>query len=157
MGYAEKLAQEVSSSVEGIHVSAGRYHITKQLNAAVAATATGDANTVLTDSTTTYQTVGVAPKNMTLVRAVVRLDGKGKSSSTTLDILAAASGKGVTEGTAIVTQLECDDLTAKTDFKLTINTDTTRHVPAGSIIIVKLVTTSSETLKPPFIDLLFRL
>ncbi len=157
MGMAQKLADDVGSSIEGIHITSGRVRVVKQITAAVAATATGDWNTALTASTTTYNAIWVAPKAMTLVKANIRAAAAGKGATTLLDIGYAASGTAVTSMTTMVTQLDCSTLTADTDKKLTINTNGTQNIPANATIFVKLVTIAAETLTPPVVDLVFRL
>lgn len=153
---SNQLAEEQSVSIEGISLTTGKLRVQKQIIAAVAATATGDLNTALTSSTTTYHLICKAPKAMTLTNAIVRTAAAGVAGGT-LDLIYAASGTAMTSGTTMVTQVAGNGYTADTDKKLTINTDGTQNVPSGSIVFVKLVTGASETLKPLVVDLEFKL
>lgn len=152
MGLKERIADEIGSSPDGINYTSGKLRIQKQVIAAVAATATGDANTALTASTTTYHILGKLPKAGIITSAIVRSEAAGVAGAT-IDIFKVASGTAVTSGTAIVTQIAGNALTGATDLKLAVVTTGAQNIAAGSLIVAKIVTGASETLKPPFFDI----
>lgn len=156
MGSAIKsLADETGMSIPGVALTSGKWRMQKQIIAAVAATATGDANTALTASTTTYHIIGMMPKAGTLSSVIIRTEAAGVAGAT-IDLLSVASGTAVTAGTALITQIAGNTPTAATNYKATI-TEANKTVAAGALIVLKLVTGAAETLKPLFVDVEFQL
>ncbi|MDD5614883.1 MAG: hypothetical protein PHH85_01625 [Candidatus Methanoperedens sp.] len=153
----QQLADDLGISIDGLQYNAGMFIIQKQFVGAVAATATGDFGTAMTASTTTYHVLGRMPKAGQLVEGKIRAHAAGVGATTTLDILKVASGTAVSSGTAMVTQVATNGLTADTDYSLAPKTDGSQNTGAGDLIVAKIVTQGTETLTPPIIDLKFRL
>lgn len=154
MGIKERMADEVGVSAEGVLITNGKLKIQKQFIGPPATdyTQVGDANTALLASKTIYNVLGRMPKTGTLKYATVRANTVGVAGAT-FDIMKVASGTAIASAAAIVTQIAGTAFTAFTDVKLTVNTDGTQNIAAGSLIVAKLVTGGAETLSPPFIDL----
>lgn len=149
MANMNELAIDMEVSPDGLMQSAARIHFTGQAPEYI------DASTALASSATRYSIVGIMPCKGTLINAVVRSDEKGVSASSLLNILKAASGTALASGTAIVTQLECDDLTDATNWELT-PTAGDCNLDKGDMIIIKHVAPASEVLEPLGYDLEFQ-
>ena len=149
MGSMNEIAKDMAVSPDGFMQSAGRIHFTGQAPEYI------DASTALASSATRYSIVGMMPCGGTLVRAFVRSDEKGVSSSSTFDVLKAASATALASGTAIVTQLETDDLTDATNWELSPVAGACNLVK-GDMVIIKIVSPGSEVLEPVAYDLEFQ-
>lgn len=149
MGVKDKLADEVESSQEGVVLTSGRLIMQDR--------ADGDANTAMTASVTRYYFMGILPKSAKLIEATVRAAAAGVGATTTIDIMKVASGTAMTSGTAIITQIAANALTADTNYKAAVKSDGSENCGDGNAIIMKIVTQASETLKPPSIRAIFKL
>lgn len=154
MGIRERLADEAQVSAAGINLTSGKLIIQRNCvgPSATDYTQVGDANTALLASKTVYNILGRMPKAGKLKRCTIRSTAAGVASAT-IDILKAASGTAISSGTAVVTQLAGNALTASTDYDMVVNTDGTENIAAGSLIVAKIVTGAAETLKPLFVDI----
>jgi len=144
MSIRSRLANETGCSEEGVSNTVGRRWILGQTVLAVAATATGNYETALTASTTSYFAVAYLPKACRIKTVYFRSYAIGVAGAT-LDLLSVASAIHPHDGTATITQLVGTDLTAKTAVKATVLTAGT-NVAAGSILVIKLVTGAAETM-----------
>lgn len=158
MGHVESLSKEVSASIEGVSLGIGRYHIDKQVCApqASAADASGNAIKALMPSMTTYYILGKMPKAGKLVKANVFAYAVGVGASTVLDIMKVSSGTLITAGTQMVTQLAMNTADVSSNHKMSI-VDASSNADADALIVAKITTAASETLTPPYVDLIFRL
>lgn len=154
MGAKEQLASEVGASVAGVGYTAGKMHIQMMCTGPSATdyTQIGDGNTALLASKTLYTVLGRLPKAGIIKSCIIRSANTGVAGAT-IDILKAASGTAISSGTAIVTQIAGNALTANTDYKMAVNSDGSENISAGSLIVAKIVTGAVETLKPLFVDI----
>jgi hypothetical protein len=150
MASIDQIAGEAGVSKEGAMMNIGEYRIEGICPTNIAPL------TAITASTTFYAYIGKVPKACKLVGGSIRSNAAGVGATTTLDVLKAASGTAPSAGTAIVTQVATNGLTPDTDSKLTVNTDGSQNIAAGSDIYVKIVAQGSETLKPVTVNLVLK-
>lgn len=147
MGNIEQLAKEVGASVEGAKIAIGEYKLDSIAPSTIAPA------TALTASTTFYGLIGTVPKACKLVAGNIRSEAAGVGATTTIDILKVPSGTAIASGTAIVTQILANALTAATDKKLAPVATGVENIAEGCQLWAKIVTQVSETLKPVAISL----
>jgi hypothetical protein len=144
------IADELGITVDALHLNASRYIMERQAPGSI------DANVALTASTTFYVKLGRVPKACVLESVTIRASAIGVGATTTIDILGVPSGTAVTSGTALVTQLAANGLTANTDYDMTV-TAANKNLAAGTDIVAKIVTQASETLKPLSVQAVLKL
>lgn len=144
------LADELNISVEGLVNNITNIRIEGKAPTHI------DDNTACTASSTFYVFLGRLEKAAKIVEGKIRSIAAGVGASTTLDILKVPSGTAPSSGTAIVTQVALNGITANTDSKLAPKTDGSENCAAGDMIFAKVVTQASETLKPLAVSLRFK-
>lgn len=141
----KQIADAVGASMTGINVNLANY--------VCDVVPAGDANTAMTASVTTYTIAFIAPTPMVLKRALVRAAAVGVGATTTIDVMKAPSGTALTSGVAMITQIAANGLTANTNYNASVKTDGSQNINSGDLVFVKVVTQTSETLKPPQVTL----
>lgn len=150
MGSIEQLSNEIGASKEGVVMALGEYRLDGICPTTIAPL------TAITASTTFYALIGKVPKACKLMAASCRSNAAGVGATTTLDILKVPSGTAPSSGTAIVTQLATNGLTANTDYKLAVKSDGSENIAADCDIYAKIVSQGAETLKPVTVNLVLK-
>lgn len=144
----QELAGELEIPVDALHYNAARHIIDGQAPKNV------NGDTALTASTTYYTLLGILPRNATLESVDVRSEAAGVAGAT-IDILKVPSGTAVGSGTAVVTQIAGNALTAATNYAMTV-TAAAKQFSAGDALVAKIVSGGAETLKPLLIKAVFK-
>lgn len=154
MGIRDRLADEAQVSAAGVNLTSGKLIIQRMCvgPSATDYTQVGDANTALLASKTVYNVLGRMPKAGKLKRCTIRSAAAGVATST-IDILKAASGTAISSGTAIVTQINGNAITGNTDYSMTVVATGDENIADGCLIVAKIVTGATETLKPLYVDI----
>jgi len=120
-------------------------------------------NTAMTASTTSYWPIYLSElSRLFLTGAIVRSEAAGVGSSTTLGLYKAGAGIAVTSAVRIAgcsdsTDFDLSNLTNSTNSDMALHTGfVNSYIDYNNIIIAKIVTAASETLKPPVLRLTFR-
>lgn len=148
MSSRRELAEEFEIPQDALHYNVARHKINGQAPSNV------DGNTAITASTTYYTLLGILPRPATLESLDIRSEAAGVAGAT-IDILKVPSGTAVGAGTAVVTQIAGNALTAATNYAMTV-TAAAKNFAAGDALVAKIVGGAAETLKPLLVKAVFK-
>lgn len=144
-----ELADELGISQDALADNAGRHTVSGQAPENV------DTLTALTASTTYYKLLAILPRQATLESVKIRSAAVGVAGAT-IDIFKVPSGTAITAGTAVVTQIAGNAITADTNYAMAVVTTVAKQFAAGDCLVAKIAAGAAETLKPLLITAVFK-
>ncbi len=145
----KEMADELGITTDALHLNAARYIMERQAPGNV------DGNTALSATTTYYTIIGRTPQAAVVESVTIRSAAVGVAGAT-IDILKVPSGTAMTAGTAVVTQIAGNAITADTDYAMAV-VAAAKNLAAGDSLVAKIVSGAAETLKPLGIQAVLKL